>query len=209
MRVLISLLFLASLAVARGPDNVLTEEEKREGYELLFNGKNLLGWDGDPNLWSVKDGILVGSTEGKALTQNSFLITKERFSDFILRADVKLRNNNTGIQFRSQRLPEFVIMGYQADAARDKWWGSLHGEQTRRGVIFDGWAGKGEKLVKTAGWNHYEIYCKGNHIKLLLNGVVTTDLTDDMASEGVIALQLHRGAPMQVSFRNVKIKRFK
>ena len=216
---MISLLLLAGLGVARGsdaelgaargPDNVLTEEEKREGYELLFNGKNLLGWDGDPELWSVQDGLIVASTEGQNLVQNSFLITKERFSDFIFSADVKLRNNNTGIQFRSRRLPEFIIMGYQADAARDKWWGSLYGEKTGRGVIVDGWAGKGEKLVKRADWNRYEIYCKGDHIKLTLNGVVTADVNDDMASEGVIALQVHRGSPMQVSFRNVKIKKLK
>ncbi len=209
MRVLISLFLLAGLAVADGPQNVLTEKEKQEGYELLFNGKNLLGWDGDPDLWSVKDGVIAGSTEGKDLSQNSFLITKEKFSDFILSADVKLRNNNTGIQFRSERLPEFVIKGYQADAATDKWWGSLYGEKTGRGVIVDGWAGKGEKLVKTGDWNRYEIYCKGDHIKLSLNGVVTADITDDMASEGVIALQVHRGPPMQVSFRNLKIKKLK
>ena len=209
MRVLISFFVLAGLAAAGGPHNVLTDEEKQEGYELLFNGKNLLGWDGDPQLWSVKDGMIVGSTDGKDIPQNSFLITKEKFSDFILTADVKLRNHNTGIQFRSERLPEFVIKGYQADAATDKWWGSLYGEKTGRGVIVDGWAGKGEKIVKTGDWNRYEIYCKGDHIKLSLNRVVTADITDDMASEGVIALQVHRGPEMQVSFRNLKIKKLK
>ncbi len=209
MRGLISFFLLAGLAVAAGPHNVLTEKEKQEGYELLFNGKNLLGWDGDPDLWSVKDGMIVASTEGKDLSQNSFLITKERFSDFILSADIKLRNHNTGIQFRSERLPEFVIKGYQADAAQDKWWGSLYGEKTGRGVIVDGWAGKGEKIVKAGDWNRYEIYCKGDHIKLSLNGVVTADVKDNMASEGVIALQVHRGPPMQVSFRNLKIKKLK
>ena len=209
MRVLISFFLLACLAVAAGPHNVLTDKEKQEGYQLLFNGKNLLGWDGAPELWSVKDGTIVGSTDGKDIPQNSFLITKQKFSDFILTADIKLRNHNTGIQFRSERLPEFVIKGYQADAATDKWWGSLYGEKTGRGVIVDGWAGKGEKIVKTGDWNRYEIYCKGDHIKLSLNGVVTADITDDMASEGVIALQVHRGPEMQVSFRNLKIKKLK
>ena len=207
MRVLISFFLLAGLAAAGGPHNVLTDKEKQEGYELLFNGKNLLGWDGDPELWSVKDGTIVGSTDGKDIPQNSFLITKQKFSDFILTADVKLRNHNSGIQFRSERLPEFVIKGYQADAATDKWWGSIYGEKTGRGVIVDGWAGKGAKVVKTGDWNLYEIYCKGDHIKLSLNGVVTADITDDMSSKGVIALQVHRGPEMQVSFRNLKIKK--
>lgn len=209
MRILISFILLAGLAVAGGPHNTLTDKEKQEGYQLLFNGENLLGWDGDPQLWSVKDGTIVGSTDGKDIPQNSFLITKQKFSDFILTADVKLRNHNSGIQFRSERLPEFVIKGYQADAATDKWWGSIYGEKTGRGVIVDGWAGKGEKIVKTGNWNHYEIYCKGDHIKLSLNGVVTADITDDMSSEGVIALQVHRGPEMQVSFRNLKIKKLK
>ena len=207
MRVLISFFLLAGLAVVAGPHNVLTDKEKQEGYQLLFNGKNLLGWDGDPQLWSVKDGTIVGSTDGKDIPQNSFLITKQKFSDFILTADVKLRNHNSGIQFRSERLPEFVIKGYQADAATDKWWGSIYGEKTGRGVIVDGWAGKGEKIVKTGDWNRYEIYCQGDHIKLSLNGVVTADITDDMSSEGVIALQVHRGPEMQVLFRNLKIKK--
>ena len=34
-----------------------------EGFRPLFNGKNLDGWDGDPRLWSVGDGMIVGSTE--------------------------------------------------------------------------------------------------------------------------------------------------
>ena len=70
----------------------------------LFNGKNLDGWDGDPRLWSVKDGIIVGSTEGVPLEHNEFLISKKKYSNFILRADMKLRNHNSGIQFRSKAL---------------------------------------------------------------------------------------------------------
>ena len=42
----------------RGGANLLDEQERREGYVLLFNGKNLDGWDGDPELWSVRDGAI-------------------------------------------------------------------------------------------------------------------------------------------------------
>ena len=48
-----------------------------DGFVPLFNGKNLDGWDGDPRLWSVKDGMIVGSTEGNPLGHNEFLISKK------------------------------------------------------------------------------------------------------------------------------------
>ena len=49
----------------------------QDGFQPLFNGKNLDGWDGDPRLWSVRDGMIVGSTEGVTMTDNSFLISKQ------------------------------------------------------------------------------------------------------------------------------------
>lgn len=187
-------------------DNALTPAERQEGYELLFDGKTLDGWQGDPRLWSVEDGAIVGSTFGQALKDNSFLISRQAFSDFVLQVDVRLDNHNSGIQFRSEALPDFVVRGYQADAAQGNWWGSLYGEKTGRGVIANGWAGKGETVVRP-GWNHYEILCQGSLIRLTLNGLVTVELEDTMAAEGIIALQLHQGPPMKVAFRNIKIKR--
>ena len=69
----------------------------------------------------------------------------------------------------------------------------------------EGWQ-KGQKLVRRGDWNEYEILAQGNRIQLKLNGVVTIDTTDDKASTGVIALQLHAGDPMRVEVRNVKLK---
>ena len=65
---------------------------------------------------------------------------------------------------------------------------------------------KAEKVVKLKDWNDYEILCEGDHIKLTLNGTVTADLHDSARLEGIIAFQLHRGPPMEVYFRNVRIK---
>src|ERR1700685_2113671 len=87
----------------------------QDGFQPLFNGKNLDGWDGDPRFWSVRDGIIVGSTEKAKLPHNEFLITKQAYGNFVLRAECKLRNHNSGIQFRSEALPEWVCRGYQAD----------------------------------------------------------------------------------------------
>ncbi|HUO31922.1 MAG TPA: DUF1080 domain-containing protein [Bryobacteraceae bacterium] len=177
----------------------------QEGFKPLFNGHDLSGWDGDPRLWSVKDGMIVGHTAGVEMTDNSFLITKQPYANFILRAEMKLRNLNSGIQFRSERVHDWVVRGYQADAGEDNYWGNIY-EEKGRGTLVDGWKGKGEKAVKLKGWNDYEILCDGDHIRLTLNGVVTADMHDSNRREGIIALQLHRGPPMEVYFRNIRIK---
>ncbi len=203
---LVLALFLASPALAADAPNTLSQAEKQEGYRLLFDGQTLNGWEGAPGLWSVEDGSIIGSTVGHSIKTNSFLISKEKFSDFVLQADIRLQNHNSGIQFRSETLPDYVVRGYQADAAEGNWWGSLYGEKTDRGVIVNGWKGKGETVVRP-DWNHYEIYCKGKQIRITLNGLVTVELEDEMSLEGIIALQLHRGPPMKAGFRNIKIKR--
>ena len=179
-----------------------------EGYRPLFNGKNLDGWDGDPRNWSVHDGMIVGSTEGAKLTHNSFLITKQSFGNFILKAECKLRNHNSGIQFRSEALPDWVVRGYQADMAADNYWGNIYEEKGTRGTMVDGWP-KAKTVVRLKDWNEYEISCQGDHIQLKLNGVETADLHDSARLSGIIALQLHAGPPMEAYFRNIRIKELK
>ena len=206
-------LFGLAAAAAENP-NRLTAQERLEGYRLLFNGMNLDGWDGDPALWSVQDGAIVGSSDGHPFKQNTFLIYKRQYADFILKAEVRLRNHNSGIQFRSTALPEpgWVVAGYQADfseASDRSAWGNFYEEKGRgRNVMKtpdEGWQ-KAQKVVRHGDWNQYEILAQGNHIRLKLNGVVTIDTTDDKASTGVIAIQLHAGEPMKVEVRGVKLK---
>jgi hypothetical protein len=177
-----------------------------DGFVPLFNGKNLDNWDGDPRLWSVKNGMIVGSTEGVNLEHNEFLVSKKEYSNFILRADMKLRNHNSGIQFRSKALPEWVVTGYQADAAENNYWGCLYEEKGKRGIMVNSWKEKGEKVVKLKDWNTYEITCDGDHIQIKLNGTVTADIHDSVSLSGVIALQLHKGPAMEAYFRNIEIK---
>jgi hypothetical protein len=101
-----------------------------DGFKPLFNGKTLKGWEGDPRLWKVENGVLVGSTDGVTLQDNTFLIYRAKeFSDFDLKLKVKLRNHNSGIQFRSEELPNFVVKGLQADMAEGNWWGSIYDEK--------------------------------------------------------------------------------
>jgi len=177
----------------------------QEGFEPLFNGTNLDGWDGDPRLWSVRDGMIVGATAGVAMDDNSFLISRRTYRNFVFRAEMKLRNHNSGIQFRSEALPHWVVRGYQADAGEDNYWGNIY-EEKGRGTLVDGWQAAGQKAVRLKDWNDYEILCDADHIRLTLNGQVTADLHDSARREGIIGFQLHRGPPMEVYFRNVRIK---
>ena len=202
----IFLCILASGLLSAQSSNTLSGQETKEGYRLLFDGKTLNGWKGDSKLWSVQDGKIVGSTHSDKILHNSFLISEEKFSDFILRLDVNVRNHNSGVQFRSEELPDWVVRGYQADAAAGAWWGSIYGEKTGRGVIADGYKGKGENVVNDGGWNSYESICRGRRITITLNGLVTADIEDDMSSDGILALQLHAGPPMEAWFRNIRMR---
>ena len=204
----VPILLAAAAAAAAGAHNVLAPDERRQGVELLFNGRDLAGWEGDPALWSVEDGKIVGSTDGAPLASNSFLIFGKEYADFEIEFEVKLRNGNSGMQFRSERLPDGAVRGYQADIAEGKGWGSLHGERLPGGLIMDGWQGKAEHGVRP-GWNHVAIYCRGHHIRIAVNGRVMTDVRDPGALRGVFALQLHRGPPMRVEYRNLKLRRLR
>ncbi len=182
------------------------------GFKPLFNGKDLTGWHGDPRLWKVENGEIVGSTEAHPLDHNSFLSTEVSYSDFILRVKVKLRNHNSGIQFRSAQFADYIVRGYQADVAEKKYFGMLY-EEGKRGML-DYWNALSPKeqaaihsTSKQGEWNEYEITCRGDRVKMVLNGKVTCDISDpEGAKEGVIALQLHQGNPMEVRFKDIYIK---
>jgi len=196
------------LAATSASAQMLMMGEASEGYVSLFNGQDLGRWEGDERLWKVERGVLIGSTDNvEPIKGNMFLIYEgKKYRDFELRLDIKLRNHNSGIQFRSEELPNFVVKGLQADAAEGAWWGSIYDEKGTRGVIVNGWKDKGEKWVKATDWNEYHVYCKGPQVRLKLNGNVTAEWTDPSPREGIIALQLHAGKAMRVEFRNIRIK---
>ena len=203
---------LAAMFGADNPANRLTPEEKAEGFVLLFNGKDLSGWTGDPALWSVSGDAIVGSSDKKLLDHNTFLYTEKSYSDFVLKAEIRLRNGNSGIHFRSKALPDWVVTGYQADAsyAGDRSaWGNFYEEKGRgRNVMKttdEGWQ-KAKDILREGDWNDYEILAQGSRIRLTFNGRVTIDTEDTESPSGIIGFQLHTGDPMKVEFRNIKLK---
>lgn len=199
-----TLLLLACTALFAQIDKA----EKKEGFKTILK-KSLKGWKGDSRLWKVEDGILIGSTDGVKISKNTFLISEREYGNFVLRAEFKLRNHNSGIQFRSAEMPEYVVQGLQADIAYDNWTGSIYDEKGKRGVIVNGWKGKGEKFYKKDDWNQIELSAIGENIVIKINGQVTSELKDSSKLAGVLAIQLHQGPDMKVEFRNVRLKEVK
>ena len=73
-------------------------------FESIFNGKDLSGWVGDKDLWSVQDGRDHRLLKDLPIAHNKFLIWEGEVEDFTFRAQFRLvGNNNSGVQYRSQR----------------------------------------------------------------------------------------------------------
>jgi putative membrane-bound dehydrogenase-like protein len=168
----------------------------------LFDGKSLAGWDGDPKLWSVDNGEIVGKSPG--IKHNEFLKSQMVAQDFRLSLKVKLTPNreNSGVQFRSEALPNGEVKGPQADVGAG-WWGKLY-EEHGRGLI---WDKSGEKHIKPDEWNDYVIKAEGPHVKTYLNGQLCVDLNDPaIARRGIFAFQIHSGGAMEVRFKEIKLE---
>jgi len=178
-------------------------------FKPLFNGKDLEGWEATkPELWSVKNGVIIGKQGKNQLKKNTFLATKQKYADFVLKASVRLVKDegNSGIQFRTRILPDGTARGYQADVANG-FWGLLLEEGSPTRLIIKRPAPEAVKKRKPDEWNDYEITAKGRHITLKLNSITSVDLDDPKGdSSGVIALQLHVGPAMEVQFKDIKIK---
>jgi hypothetical protein len=184
-----------------------------EGFEPLFNGKDLTGWEGDMKLWSAENGEIVGKSPG--IKQNEFLATKKSFGDFVLKFKFRLVNTsgqaNSGMQIRSKRVPNSSeLSGYQADVGQN-YWGCLYDESRRNKVLVQPPKEVVDKAVHKDDWNEYVITCEGPHITLTLNGVQTVDYTetepeDKIARTGVLALQIHAGGPMEIHAKDIVIK---
>jgi hypothetical protein len=114
----------------------------------LFNGKDLTGWDGDPRLWSVRDGVIHGeTTEQNPASGNTFIIWKDGIvKDFELRLSFRCNaTNNSGIQYRSKHIEDdkvknkWVVRGYQHELRNENKFPStssfIYDEGGKRGRI--------------------------------------------------------------------------
>lgn len=199
----------------------------------LFNGKDLAGWEGDAELWTVEDGAITGRTTAeKPLPFNKFLIwSGGEVENFELRLKFRLESqgNNSGVQYRSQHkedVAKFAVGGYQADihpAANAC--GMLYDERGRgvladRGtkVVIDGegqrWITRtAEKLeaIDLTQWHEMTIIAVGNKLTQAIDGETTIEVIDhdekNRELKGIIAFQVHRGPVMKVQFKDILLKK--
>jgi hypothetical protein len=179
----------------------------------LFNGTSLSGWEGDPRWWRVEQGALFGGSRSEKIPKNVFLATTRSYRDFDLRLSLRLRGTpntgmiNSGIQIRSQRVPDSTEMrGYQVDAG-DGWWGKLYDESRRNKVIASAAdLAAVNAAVRPNDWNDYRILAEGPRIRTWINGVPAIDFTETDASiplDGRIGIQIHSGGVATIEVREV------
>jgi hypothetical protein len=189
-----------------------------DGFEEIFDGKSLNGWSGKSQFWSIRDGAITGQTTDQNPTDsNTFLIFRNNVADFELRWKVKISSGNSGVQYRSIEMNDFVVHGYQADIdPTERYLGDKVeiGEDGNNVVV--GKTNDPQKIaraVRWGDWNDYRVTAMGNRFVQEINGLQTVDVIDKengkARAEGVLALQLHAGPPMLVQFKEIQLKRLK
>lgn len=188
----------------------------KPNWKVLFDGVNLDNFtklNGDAD-YVVEDNQLIGIT--KANTPNTFLATKEKYSDFIMEFEVWADTAiNSGVQFRSNALPAYQdgrVHGYQVEieSSDRKWAGGIY-DEARRGWLYPLEQNpKGQEAFKRGEWNKYRVEAIGPIINTWVNGIQCARLKDDMTPDGFIAFQVHsiRDSSLinkKVKWKNIRI----
>lgn len=227
----LALLLAGPLGVSVGKDKAKKKPPEippREGKTetiKLFNGKDLEGWEGYTDLWSVKNGVIVAKND-KPLKVSTYLFTKRKFTDFRLIFSAKLVTSemHSGVAHWGKRI---TAPDKGLDAAKE------HGEYTYQGhlVMFpSGWGlfdlyrrggainppadirNVAIKAGKQHDWNDMEILAQGNRIRLVVNGKLALDWREPdpkYIAEGPIALQLHSNTvPQEIHFKGLEVTTF-
>jgi hypothetical protein len=190
----------------------------KDGFQSLFNGKNLDGWvlvGGKGPGYVVRDGILVCPSDG-----GGNLLTDKDFSNFVFRFEFKLNEgSNNGVGIRAPLAGDVAYSGMEIqildhDAAEYK--GKLKPAQYH-GSIYDVVPAKTGFLKPTGEWNREEITASGRNIKVVLNGTKIVDANLDTVTDPEV-LKKHPGLARttgrigflghgsKVEFRNIQVK---
>lgn len=206
-----------------------------KGWQNIFDGKTLRGWEYDTVYWHVRDGVMVGEiTPATIVKRNTFIIWRGgQPRDFELLVDYRISAlGNSGINYRSQEVPDlpYALQGYQADIdGRNRYTGQNYEERGRKFLalrgqrvrlvegqppqVLDSLGGGRAALqqhIKAGDWNQVHLVVKGNHLQHYINDVLMADVTDDDVANrkmsGWIGVQVHVGPPMKIEYKNFKLK---
>ncbi|MCO8123231.1 DUF1080 domain-containing protein [Stieleria sp. TO1_6] len=207
------LLVLNVAATAAGQESATPTPDSAAKIKL-FDGKTLDGWNGDSKWFRVENGEIIAGSATEKIPHNQFLCTDQTYGDFELSVEAKLvgQGNNAGVQFRTKRIPgETEVIGYQADIGwmpNGTCWGALYDESRRRKFLAES-PDVAAQVVRKGQWNTLKVIAKGKRIQIFLNGKQTVDYVEqdpEIEQQGVIALQVHSGPPLEVHYRNLQFR---
>ena len=198
--------------------NSLTNMEKMEGFELLFNGENLDGWIGNKTDYVVEKGVIVIYPD-KGGSGNLF--TEKEYADFNFRFEFQLTPGaNNGLGIRAPKEGDAAYKGIELqilDNTADKY-KDLH-EYQYHGSVYGVIPAKRGFLKPVGEWNEQEVIVTGDTIKVILNGEIIVDGNLKVARKGgTLDGKKHPGLKKKkgyigflghgdvVRFRNIKIK---
>jgi hypothetical protein len=160
----------------------MTEAEASEGFEPLFNGRDLESWTGNASGYAAEDGKIVVHPE----RGGGNLYTKKEYTDFVLRFEFKLTPAaNNGLGIRAPLEGDAAYAGMELQILEDgspvywalqpyQYHGSIYGVvPARRGV-----------LRPVGEWNAEEVTVKGRRVAVVVNGATVVDADIDTASAG-------------------------
>ena len=199
----------------------LSAEEKKEGFNILFDGTNMNEWTGNLVDYMIEDGCISLPAETKS---GGNLYTKKEYSNFIYRFEFQLTpaaNNGIGIRApltgdAAYEGMEIQILDSEHPVYKDLQEYQLHGS------VYGIAAAKRGFLKPVGEWNVQEIMANGNHIKVTLNGTVILDCDiKEATANGTVDKREHPGLfnksghigflghGSALKFRNIRIKELK
>jgi putative membrane-bound dehydrogenase-like protein len=180
----------------------------------LFDGRSLAGWEGDPKIWRIQEGVITGGSLTEMVKRNEFLATTKEYGNFIVRLKIKLTGTegflNSGFQIRSQRVPgDSEMAGYQCDFGDPTWWGCIYDESRRNKLMAQSDMKTLEPVLKRNDWNDYVIRAEGARITTWINGVLGVDYTEAdpaIVQSGRMGIQVHGGGKALVQVKDISIE---
>lgn len=236
----IKLLFLSFclliVACSEGPDKKAPDSSgQTNAWEVLFNGKNLQGWEvlGGEGHFYVADSAIVGET--KMGVPTTFLATKKHYDNFILALEFKVHPDlNSGVQIRSNRYKKDTTTTYRSGSLeqRTRDWpaGRVYGYQIEIDPSDRAWTGglyesggrgwlqplqddiNAQQAFRQNEWNAMRVLANDDSLVTYINGIQTATYTDMLQKEGFIGLQLHgvnneKQAGKKMMFKDIRINK--